>query len=97
MEFSDCLKIQRKIEVRAVLMVWYRITTMARHLTARKVEEVSRTATVSDYDELPEDQQAAVRRLAAGESVERESIPDSDIVRYTDYYRIDSAGAQASD
>jgi hypothetical protein len=70
---------------------------MARHLTARKVDEVSGTATVSDYDELPEDQQEAVRRLVAGEAVDSGATLDSDVVRYVDYYRIDSAGRQASD
>ena len=70
---------------------------MARHLTARKVEEVTGRETVSDYDELPEDQQEAVRRLVAGEPVSDRVRPDSDVVRFTGYYRIDSATRQASD
>ena len=69
---------------------------MARQFTARKVEEVPQTATVSDYDELPDDQQTTLRRLLAGETVETSGF-DSDIVRFTDYYSIDSTGAQASD
>lgn len=70
---------------------------MTGHLTAQQVDEVPQTATVSDYDELCEDEQAAVRRLAAGESVEEGPSLDADVVRYVDYYRIDSRGAQASD
>ena len=70
---------------------------MARYLTARKVDEVSRTATVSDYDELPEDQQAAMRRLASGETVDGGIGLDGDVVRFTEFYRIDSASQRASD
>ena len=70
---------------------------MVRHLTAQELDEVPQTATVSDYDELPEDEQTAIRRLVDGESVERGSSLDRDVVRFTGYYRIDSWGAQASD
>ncbi len=70
---------------------------MVRNFTAQQVDEIPRSATVSDYDELCEDEQAAVRRLAAGESVEEGDSLDGNIVRYVNYYRIDSRGAQASD
>ncbi|WP_302082818.1 hypothetical protein [Salinibaculum rarum] len=70
---------------------------MVRDLTAQKLDDVPQTATVSDYDELPEDEQTAVRRLVAGESVSDAVTPDSDVVRFTGYYRINSSGAQASD
>lgn len=70
---------------------------MAGYLTAQRVDEVPRTATVSDYDELPEDEQAVVRRLAAGKSVEGTTSLDSEVVRFTDYYRIDSRDARAGD
>ncbi|WP_340099643.1 hypothetical protein [Salinibaculum salinum] len=70
---------------------------MARQLTAQQVDEVPQTATVSDYDELLEDEQAAVRRLVDGESVTGSTSLDSDVVRFTGYYRIESRGAQASD
>jgi hypothetical protein len=70
---------------------------MVRQLTARTVDEISRTASVSDYDELPEDQQEIVRRLAAGEAIGGGAGFDTDVVRFTDYYRIDSASRRASD
>lgn len=70
---------------------------MSRKLTAQEVEEVPETASVSDYDELPDAKQNAVRRLVTGESAEESIRLDSDIVRFVDYYRIDSRGRQASD
>jgi hypothetical protein len=70
---------------------------MARYLTARKVDDVSETAPISDYDELPDDQQEDVRRLVDGEAVGGGDGLDGEVIRYVEYYRIDSARRQASD
>jgi len=70
---------------------------MARHLTARKVDDVSEAAPISDYDELPDQQQEALRRLVDGEAVGGDAELDGEVIRYVEYYRIDSARRQASD
>jgi hypothetical protein len=70
---------------------------MALYLTAQEVDEVPRTASVSDYDQLSENQQETVRRLAAGEAVGGEAGFDGDVIRFTSYYRVNSTGRQASD
>lgn len=70
---------------------------MSRYLTAQKVDDVSEAAPVSDYDELPDEQQEALRRLVDGESVGGGADLDGEVIRYVEYYRISSARRQASD
>jgi hypothetical protein len=72
---------------------------MTRYLTAQPVEEVPQTEAVSDFDELGDDQQQAVRDLVCDEYADcrvDESL-DGQVVRFTDYYRISVAGMRASD
>jgi hypothetical protein len=72
---------------------------MTRYLTAQPVEEVPQTESVSDFDELGDDQQQAVADLVCGEDGDcrvEESL-DGAVVRFTDYYRIQAAGMRASD
>lgn len=64
--------------------------------TATRVDDVSQVGRVHDYDELSEEAQHALYRLVAGETVDGDEL-DGTVVRFTDYYRIEAAGQQASD
>ncbi len=70
--------------------------SMRHKLTATRVDEVPRTASVSDYDELDDDDQQTIQRLAAGETVDGSKV-DREIVRFGEYYRLKHWGRHASD
>jgi hypothetical protein len=69
---------------------------MTWNATAHQIEDVPRTASVSDFDELTEESQQAIQRLAAGECVNDVQV-EPDVVRFGSYYRIENSSRHASD